>query len=96
MAVYTASLSFKDIFIRVYSSYMLDAAMTSGVQAILGIFCGCLTASLRITFALMHLPDAFIRSHLHCIEGTVYAFDQFSHSLGIKPMSLDSQYDKLL
>ncbi len=36
----------------------------------------------------MHLADAFIQSDLHCIQVTVFTFDQLLLSLGIKPMIL--------
>ncbi len=38
----------------------------------------------------MHLADAFIQSDLHCIQVTVFTFDQLLLSLGIEPM-IDSQ-----
>ncbi len=36
----------------------------------------------------MHLADAFIQSDLHCIQVTVFTFDQLLLSLGIEPMIL--------
>ncbi len=36
----------------------------------------------------MHLADAFIQSDLHCIQDTVFTFDQLLLSLGIEPMIL--------
>ncbi len=36
----------------------------------------------------MHLADAFIQSDLHCIQVTVFTFDQLLFSLGIEPMIL--------
>ncbi len=39
-------------------------------------------------FTFMHLADAFIQSDLHCIQVTVFTFDQLLLSLGIKPMIL--------
>ncbi len=36
----------------------------------------------------LHLADAFIQSDLHCIQVTVFTFDQPLLSLGIKPMIL--------
>ncbi len=41
-----------------------------------------------ITFTFMHLADAFIQSDLHCIQVTVFTFDQLLLSLGIEPMIL--------
>ncbi len=40
------------------------------------------------TFTFMHLADAFIQSDLHCIQVTVFTFDQLLLSLGIEPMIL--------
>ncbi len=36
----------------------------------------------------MHLSDAFIQSDLHCIQVTVFTFNQLLLSLGIEPMIL--------
>ncbi len=36
----------------------------------------------------LHLADAFIQSDLHCIQVTVFTFDQLLLSLGIEPMIL--------
>ncbi len=43
---------------------------------------------LIFTFTFMHLADAFIQSDLHCIQVTVFTFDQLLLSLGIEPMML--------
>ncbi len=40
------------------------------------------------TFTFMHLADAFIQSDLHCMQVTVFTFDQLLLSLGIEPMML--------
>ncbi len=40
------------------------------------------------TFTFMHLAGAFIQSDLHCIQVTVFTFDQLLLSLGIEPMIL--------
>ncbi len=53
---------------------------------------GCIisspSATFTFTFTFMHLADAFIQSDLHCIQVTVFTFDQLLLSLGIEPMIL--------
>ncbi len=46
------------------------------------------TIGVTFTFTFIHLADAFIQSDLHCIQVTVFTFDQLLLSLGIEPMIL--------
>ncbi len=43
---------------------------------------------ITFTFTFIHLADAFIQSDLHCIQVTVFTFDQLLLSLGNEPMML--------
>ncbi len=52
------------------------------------IVCELGRSNVRLTFTFTHLADAFIQSDLHCIQVTVFTFDQLLLSLGIEPMIL--------